>query len=98
LTRTLKRSTYPWALVAMLLPIATAMAGAQARGGEWHWSVHLTLGLATLLVNAWAFVVEYRNTAINAQVIDRVMEEVDRIRAKHGLPSNAEALRAETEA
>src|SRR5205085_6973028 len=82
LTRDLKRRTYPWALFAMLLPIAAALAGAQSRGGEWHWGIHLTLALATLLVNAWAFVVEYRNAAINGAVIDRVMAEVDRIRAE----------------
>jgi hypothetical protein len=95
LTRQLKRWTYPVALAAMLLPIAAALAGAKVQGREWHWSIHFTLGLATLLVNAWAFVVEYRNVKINAEVLDRVLAEVDRIRAEYGLPSNAEALAEE---
>jgi len=31
----------------------------------------------------------------NAAIIDEVMREVDRIRAEHGLPSNAEAIEQE---
>jgi hypothetical protein len=57
--------------------------------------VHLTLAAFTLLVNAWAFVVERRNVRINAGILDDILREVDRIRAAHGLPSNAEALREE---
>lgn len=95
LTRDLKRRTFPVALVAMLVPIATAAAGAAAQRREWDWTIHASLAFATLLVNVWAFVVEYRNVSINAGVIDEVMREVDRIRAEHGLPSNAEALERE---
>jgi hypothetical protein len=92
LTRDLKRRTFPVALLAMLVPIATAAAGAGQRTG-WPWGLHLGLGLATLLVNVWANVIEVRNVRINARVIDDVMREVDRIRAERGLPTNAEALR-----
>jgi hypothetical protein len=53
------------------------------------------LALVTLLINHWAFFVEYRDVCINAQVMEQVLDEVDRIRAEHGLPSNAEALRQE---
>jgi hypothetical protein len=95
LTRDLKRRTFPVALLAMLVPIATAAAGAGARFREWPWQVHLALALATLLVNAWALVVERRNVGINVGVLDEVFREIDRIRAEHGLPSNAEALRQE---
>jgi hypothetical protein len=95
LTRDLKRRTFPVALLAMLVPIATAAAGAGVQVWRWHWSAHLGLAVATLLVNAWAFVIEYRNVGINAGVIDDVMREVDRIRGEHGLPSNAEALAQE---
>jgi hypothetical protein len=93
LTRDLKRRTFPVALLAMLVPIATAAAGAAAYRKEWPWQLHLGLGCATLLVNVWAFVVERRNVRINAGIIEDVQREVDRIRAEHGLPSNAEALR-----
>jgi hypothetical protein len=93
LTRELKRWTFPVALTAMLVAIATAAAGTAAQRREWHWTVHFTLALLTLLVNVWAFWIELRNVRINAGVIEDVMREVDRIRAARGLPSNAEALR-----
>jgi hypothetical protein len=95
LTRDLKRRTFPVALLAMLVPIATAAAGAAAQRQEWSWTIHAGLAVATLAVNLWAFVVEYRNVSINAGIIDKVMREVDRIRAEHGLPSSAEALEQE---
>jgi hypothetical protein len=98
LTRDLKRRTFPVALLAMLVPIAATAAGAYTatrghRPGSWVW--HAGLAVATLLVNGWAFVVEYRNVAVNGGILDAVMREVDRIRAERGLPSNAEALRQE---
>lgn len=92
LTRELKRATFPPALFAMLFGIATAAAGAGAQLQAWHWSIHATLAFATLLVNVWAFKVEYTNVSINAQVIQAVLGDVDRIRAAEGLTSNAEAL------
>ncbi len=94
-TRELKRRTFPPALFAMLIAIATASAGEGVRWSDWHWTIHLGLAVATLAINAWAFWVEYRNVAVNAGIIDAVMREVDRIRAQYGLPSNAEALRQE---
>ena len=94
-TRELKRSTFPVALTAMLVAIATAAAGAAVQTQRWHWSFHFSLAVVTLLVNAWAFWVECRNTYANAGIIDEVMREVDRIRAERGLPTNAEALEQE---
>jgi hypothetical protein len=92
LTRDLKRWTFPPALFAMLVPIAAAAAGAGVQLREWPWFVHGSLAVLTLLVNLWAYRVEYRNIAANAGVIEDVLREVDRIRAERGLPSNAEAL------
>jgi hypothetical protein len=97
LTRDLKRRTFPIALLAMLTPMAAAVAGAAVQWRDWNWLIHFTLAVATLAVNAWAFWIEYRNVAINVGIIDEVLVEVDRIRAAHGLPSNAEALRQERE-
>jgi cytochrome bd-type quinol oxidase subunit 2 len=93
LTRELKRRTFPPALAAMLITIATAAAGAGAQLKEWPWMAHASLAVATLVINLWAFRIEYRNIRMNAGVIDNVLREVDRIRAERGLPSNAEALR-----
>jgi hypothetical protein len=95
LTRDLKRRVYPAAMFAMLVPIAAAAAGMGAMFQEWPWPIHFVLALATLLVNGWAFVVEYRCIHTNAAVLFEVLNEVDRIRAERGLPTNADALAEE---
>ena len=92
LTRELKRATFPPALFAMLVGIATAAAGAGAQLQAWPWYLHASLGFLTLLVNLWAFRVEYQSLMLNGQVIQAVLAEVDRIRAARGLEPNAEAL------
>jgi cytochrome b561 len=91
-TRELKRRTFPPALAAMLVTIATAAAGAGAQLRSWPWQLHLTLGIVTLAVNYWAFRLEYRNVSVNARTLEEVLAEVDRVRAERGLPPNAEAL------
>ena len=92
LTRDLKRRVFPPALFAMLTAIATGAAGAAAQVDVWPWQIHATLATVTLLVNLWAFHLEYRCLQTNVGVLHEVMREVDRLRAERGLPSNAEAL------
>jgi hypothetical protein len=94
-TRELKRKVFPPALFAMLIPIATAAAGAGVQLQHWPWFVHGSLALITILINVWAYRVEYQTICANAGVLDDVLKEVDRIRAERGLPSNAEALQQE---
>ncbi len=96
LTRELKRQAFPAALFSMLIGIVTAAAGAGRQLEEWHWSIHMTLAFVTVGINLWAFGVEYRCISTNAGVIDAVLAEVDRIRAEHGLTTNAEALKEES--
>lgn len=91
-TRTLKRRAFPAALSAMLIAIATAAAGAGAQLQGWHWSFHAAGATLTLLINLWAFVVEYQTVARNALVMEAVLDEVDRRRLEQGLESNAAAL------
>ena len=91
-TRELKRATFPPALFSMLIVIATSAAGAGRLMQDWPWQLHTALAFLTLLVNLWAFYVEYHAVTENAQVIQAVLEEVDRIRGAAGLNSNAEAL------
>jgi hypothetical protein len=98
LTRELKRRTFPVALLAMLVPIGAAATGVAASRKEWPWQLHALLAAATVLINLWAFFVEYRNVSINAGILDDVMGEVNRIRAERGLPTNEEALRQEESA
>jgi hypothetical protein len=95
LTRDLKRRTFPPALFAMLIPIGATASGLGLQMQEWPGWLHLVLAIASLVVNLWAFRIEYRNLRTNAGVIQEVLHEVDRIRAEHGLPSNADALREE---
>lgn len=97
-TRELKRKVFPAALIAMLVTIATAAAGSGAQLQEWPWQVHAALACITLLVNGWAYSVELGTLRANARVLERVLDEVDRIRAERGLPSNAEALEQERQA
>lgn len=97
-TRDLKRATFPPALTAMLVTIATAAAGAGVQMQAWPWTVHFSLAIAALLVNAWAFRLEYRNLNVNSATLEEVLREVDRIRAENGLPPNEEALREAAQA
>ena len=92
LTRDLKRRVFPPALFAMLTAIATGAAGAAAQVEVSPWQLHATLATLTLLVNLWAFGIEYRCLQTNAGVLEDVMREVDHLRTERGLPSNAEAL------
>jgi hypothetical protein len=92
-TRDLKRVVFPVALAAMLVTIATAAGGAGAQLQHWPWQVHLGLAVAALIVNLWAFRLEYRVVTENAEILEAVLREVDRIRAEKGLPPNDEALR-----
>jgi hypothetical protein len=94
-TRELKRKVFPPALYAMLIGIAAAAAGAGAQTHAWPWYVHMTLAFATLLINLWAFRIEYRCVSANGDVLRAVLADVDRIRDARGLPSNAEALAAD---
>jgi H+/gluconate symporter-like permease len=94
-TRELKRRVFPPALYAMLICIATAAAGAGAQLQAWPKFIHATLGVLTLLINFWAFRIEFDCLATNARVLGEVLDEVDRIRLAQGLTSNAEALAEE---
>src|SRR5713226_2502523 len=78
LTRDLKRRVFPPALYAMLTAIATGAAGAAAQVDVWRWEIHATLATLTLLVNLWAFRLEYRCLRTNVGVLEDVMREVDR--------------------
>jgi hypothetical protein len=92
LTRELKRWTFPPALFAMLIAIATTAAGAGVQLQDWPWYVHALLAFLALFINIWAFRVEWRNLKLNAEVIQQVLAEVDRIRSERGLNKNSDAL------
>jgi hypothetical protein len=91
-TRELKRLAFPIALAAMAITIVTSAAGAGVQLQGWSWTIHFSLGVATLVINVATFRREYLYVAENATIIDRVLAEVDRVRAERGLPPNADAL------
>lgn len=91
-TRELKRLTFPPALFAMLIGIVASAAGAGVQLREWRWEVHMISAFATLLINLWAFRIEYRAIAENLGIIDGIVEEVELRRAAAGLKPNAQAL------
>lgn len=98
-TRELKRSTFPPALLAMLVPITVAAAGMAnlQQRGPWAAPLHLALAAISLLLNWWALRIEHRNVCINAAIIDQVMTEVEQIRAARGLLPSAEAWKQQEE-
>ena len=91
-TRDIKRGNTPYAIVAMLLAIATAAAGSGRQFQVWPAWIHLTLATIAFLGNLWVFRIEYRNLTRNIGILDEIMVEVERIRAEHGLPSSEEAF------
>src|SRR5438477_10896562 len=72
LTRQLKRWTFPPALFAMLITIATVAAGAGAQLRAWHWTIHASLAALTLIINLGAFIIEARNVRTNGFVVEKV--------------------------
>jgi hypothetical protein len=94
-TRDIKRGNTPWAILAILVTIGTAAAGMGRYMADWPPWLHATLAALTLLVNCGVWLREYHNLKANLRILDEMFAEVDRVRAAHGLPSNAEALREE---
>jgi hypothetical protein len=94
-TRDLKRRNTPYAILAMLITIATAAAGAGRQNFDWPAWLHATLAGITLVVNAAVWALEYRNMRTNLRILDEVYAETERMRAERGQPSNAQAIREE---
>jgi hypothetical protein len=94
-TRDLKRRTFPPALFAMLSTIAAAAAGAGRQMQDWPYQFHLVAAVLAILINLWAYGVEYLSLRRNDEILAAVYREVDRIRAEKGLPSNEEAWQQE---
>lgn len=79
LTREFKRTAFPPALFAMLSVIAAVASGAGAQTASeswWAWS-HPVLAIVAIVINGWAYIVEYRTVAANSRVMDEVMVEVE---------------------
>lgn len=88
-TTTLKRRTFPWATLSMLVIVGViALGGAADPGGKpgaEHWRTpHLIGSMAGLAFVAFASVVEWNNIYRNQQTIQEILAEVRRIRQERG--------------
>jgi hypothetical protein len=88
---TIKRRTFPWAVMAMLAIVGVSALGAAADPGRMqpgteHWAIpHLIGSLAGIGFIAWAFVLEAQRIREQQDVISQVLSEVKRIRDERGL-------------
>ena len=87
----LKRRTFPWAFLSMLVVIAVGALGAAAdpstmlQGTE-HWVIfHLLGAFLGLAFIALSFYIQGRNIAAHHVVIEEIVAQVRRIRAELGL-------------
>lgn len=49
-------------------------------------TVHLTIAVLTVAVNVWVSMFEFRSIERNGEIVEQVMDEVNRIRTERGLP------------
>jgi len=92
----LKRRTFPIIVTAMLgLIVVVALGGAADPGanlqlkppGNLGWNdLHFGAALLGLLLVAWAYYAAWANITEHQLVMNKIMEEVKRIRAERGLP------------
>lgn len=88
----LKRRTFPWAVMAMLVAVGVIALGGAADPGALgrevsaRWTLpHLVGALVGILLIAWSLIVQWNNIFANHQLIGEVMEHVRRIRRERGL-------------
>lgn len=89
-TTALKRRTFPWATLSMLVIVGVISLGGAAdpatgKPGTDFWKTpHLLGSIAGLAFIAWASVVEWNNIFQNQQAIHDILAEVRRIRQERG--------------
>lgn len=87
----LKRRSFPWALIGLLMIVLLAgLGGASDPGGNWRsaakWvTPHLIAAFCGIGVTAFTYTMQLRFVSANLRVIDRILAEVRRIRQEHGL-------------
>jgi hypothetical protein len=85
----LKRRTFPWALISMLTIVAVAALGAAAdtrhAGADYWVTLHLLGALVGTAFIALSFYIQTLNIAAHHEVIDEILIEVRRIRVERGL-------------
>lgn len=87
----LKRRTFPWCVLGMLTVVAVGALGAASDPGTGRPNtasmagVHQLAALLGMLVVAWTYYRAWLNIAANQQVIQRIVRQVQEIRASRGL-------------
>lgn len=87
----LKRRTFPWCVLGMLTVVAVGSLGAAADPGTGRQGTaamadnHLAASLAGLAIIAWTYYRAWLAMAANQGVIERIVFQVQRIRAERGL-------------
>ncbi len=85
-SRQLKRRSFPWALIAMLMVVAiTALGGASDPGTGYEHSAawvtpHLIAAVSGLAIVAWCFYALSKNIAANHAIIEAVMQRVAEVK------------------
>ncbi len=91
---TIKRRTFPWAVMAMLSIVGVSALGAAADPGRMqpgteNWVLpHLVGALAGIAFIAWAYFIEAKRIREQQEVISHVLSEVKRIREERGLDAS----------
>jgi len=87
----LKRTTFPWSLLGIGTVLTIAALGAASDPGTLrettakYVSAHYLVSLVGAIVIVWAFWKQYGGIGANGIVIERILEEVQRIRTEKGL-------------
>lgn len=87
----LKRRTFPWSLLGIGAVLTIAALGAASDPGTLrettakYVSAHYLMAVIGSIVIVWAFWKQYGGIRANGAVIERIMSEVQRIRAEKGL-------------
>jgi hypothetical protein len=88
---TLKRQTFPWALLSVLTMVGVSSLGAaadiRAPGADQWVTYHLVGALAGFSFIALSFYMQVQRIAAHHAVIGEIMQEVRRIRIERGLES-----------
>lgn len=91
----LKRRAFPFALFSMLVVVGVVALGGAADpaaslelpplGGVTWAQLHLFGSLIGLALVGWSFLIERQYVESNGEIVDRIVEDVRRIRAERGL-------------
>ncbi len=97
--RRLKKTTFPWSLLAMMTVLGIAALGAAADPGTLRATTaryvapHFLAAIIGTLIIAWAFWRQHQGIVRNGRLIDQIMAEVKKMREARGLEVPNDASR-----